>query len=523
MKTALKAGIVLLFAIAALFIILEADDSDAADITCQYRVVEDGICYDLCYDPDQRYGYEYVAFTTDSGHDNTNSNYDHHTVYIASHIVRNNTTYTVVGICNNSFMASKATVSSGGCIHIEKVSFPETLKVIGVSVGKKYLPADSSGGYCFSGCRHLTEVEFRYNQDDPSSYPKLQKICQGAFKECAIEELDLSMCEDLDTIYGEAFLKVYKLKTLDIRHATEIKADAFPNSDKIQNLIMPTSGTIASNAFGGVQFYGDDPNTPLSPAELIGKAFKLENGKMKAGYVAAYNVHGGHHIEEQVLFPGEQLPTGVKDGYGFYGWKDSNGTMVSVMPDVNSVFTAVWSVEIPVSITHTYNGHNQWAHEDTDGYYVTGDSHMKVGSYECTLTLNENFVWSDGSSAPLVKTWTIEKAILKAEYISERVLIGNSPHLKVVVTGFVGGESEDTAAGYKAPYVLSTNLPTETGYYTLTPMGGAADNYEFEYVSGTLHIKHGIEEGEYVVLGTFGAITVLALLMLVGHVFIRKP
>ena len=522
MKTVLKAGIVLIFAIAVLFLIMEADDSDAADITRDYRIVEDGICYDLCTDPELRYGYEKVAFTTDSDKNPTNSNYDHHTLYIASHIVHNGTTYTVVGICNNSFMASKAKVSSGGCIHIEKVSFPATLKVIGVSVNKKYLPADGTGGYCFSGCRYLKDVEFRTEGDLP--YPQLEKICQGAFKECAMEEMDLSMCENLDTIYDEAFYKVYKLKTLDIRHANTVKANAFPNADKIQNIIMPTSGTIEEGAFKGVQFYDYGSGTPLTVDQLIGKAFKLNNGQMTSGYVAAYNVHGGRHIEEMVLFEGEQLPTAVKDGYGFYGWKnDAGGAIESVMPAANSTFTAVWSVEIPESITHTYNGHYQWAHEDTDGYTVTGDGYMNVGSYECTLTLNENFVWSDGTDAPIVKTWTIKKAILRAEYISERVLIDNSPHLKVVVTGFVAGESAETAAGYSAPYVLDSNLPTETGSYTLTPMGGAADNYEFEYVSGTLHIKHGVEEGEYVVLGTFGAITVLALLMLVGHVFIRKP
>ena len=76
---------------------------------------------------------------------------------------------------------------------------------------------------------------------------------------------------------------------------------------------------------------------------------------------------------------------------------------------------------------------------------------------------------------------------LVATYVSEEILVGETPVLKVNVTGFVNGETTSNAAGYKHPTVINSN--TAIGTYTLTPQGGEATNYSFKYVSGTLTIK----------------------------------
>ncbi len=79
----------------------------------------------------------------------------------------------------------------------------------------------------------------------------------------------------------------------------------------------------------------------------------------------------------------------------------------------------------------------------------------------------------------------IDKAELTAKYISEIIRVGRTPALMVEITGFVNGE---TANVLSAVPVVTTNA-TDIGTYTLTPSGGAADNYTFAYESGTLTIK----------------------------------
>lgn len=84
-------------------------------------------------------------------------------------------------------------------------------------------------------------------------------------------------------------------------------------------------------------------------------------------------------------------------------------------------------------------------------------------------------------------TADITKATLTATYVSETIKYGQTPALKVNVTGFVNGETATTAAGYTAPKV--TDRDTAIGEYTLTPAGGLATNYTFKYVSGKLTIE----------------------------------
>ena len=81
----------------------------------------------------------------------------------------------------------------------------------------------------------------------------------------------------------------------------------------------------------------------------------------------------------------------------------------------------------------------------------------------------------------------ITKKELIATYVSETIEYGETPKLEVIVTGFVGSETAETAAGYTAPEVNNTN--TAIGEYELTPEKGTATNYSFKYVSGTLTIN----------------------------------
>lgn len=83
-------------------------------------------------------------------------------------------------------------------------------------------------------------------------------------------------------------------------------------------------------------------------------------------------------------------------------------------------------------------------------------------------------------------TVNIQKAPLTATYTGDVVHVGETPTLYVTVTGFVNGETPDSAEDFVAPTI--SNAPTDVGQYTLTPTGGAAANYYYNYVSGTLVI-----------------------------------
>lgn len=85
---------------------------------------------------------------------------------------------------------------------------------------------------------------------------------------------------------------------------------------------------------------------------------------------------------------------------------------------------------------------------------------------------------------------TINKAKLFATYEGEEITFGQTPILKVIVTGFVNNEDENTADGYIAPSIK--NINTEVGTYTLIPTGGDATNYTFEYEGGALVIKENM-------------------------------
>ena len=115
-------------------------------------------------------------------------------------------------------------------------------------------------------------------------------------------------------------------------------------------------------------------------------------------------------------------------------------------------------------------------------YSSTVPTFTNVGEY----TVYYRVVKANHEDVKGSETVKIAPAVLTATYVSESVRYGTSPALKVDVTGFVPGEDDTTAAGYTAPTVSNSN--TAVGEYTLTPAGGKADNYSFNYVSGTLTI-----------------------------------
>lgn len=148
-------------------------------------------------------------------------------------------------------------------------------------------------------------------------------------------------------------------------------------------------------------------------------------------------------------------------------------------------------ITIPMADTEViYIGTKQTGIQNGDGYTLTGEtSGTNAGHYVATAKLidNVNSIWSDGTVADKTIDWMISKAVLRVAYSGDNVIYGTSPALSMSVSGFVPGESQDNASGYSPPHLSNGN--TNAGTYVLTPSGGSADNYDFEYMSGTLLIS----------------------------------
>ena len=115
----------------------------------------------------------------------------------------------------------------------------------------------------------------------------------------------------------------------------------------------------------------------------------------------------------------------------------------------------------------------------------TDTAPTNAGVYYAKATLASTDNYAEQSTVAKID---ISKVVLTATYISETIRSGATPALKVEVKGFVNDETTESAAGYVAPTVSNSN--TAAGQYTLTPAGGSADNYDFDYVSGTLTRRH---------------------------------
>ena len=120
---------------------------------------------------------------------------------------------------------------------------------------------------------------------------------------------------------------------------------------------------------------------------------------------------------------------------------------------------------------------------------------MRGRDYDVTYLNNKNA----GRATVLVRglgnyggdargAFEIAKADLVATYAGESVAWDESPRLVVEVTGFVAGEDESSAAGYEAPVIEPPSSLKPGASYELTPSRGAALDYAFTYVPGTLSV-----------------------------------
>ena len=151
----------------------------------------------------------------------------------------------------------------------------------------------------------------------------------------------------------------------------------------------------------------------------------------------------------------------------------------------NAVAPTVKSEEV------VYNGESQSGISGGSHYtVVSGDANATdAGSYSVTVKPEDGYVWEDGSSDEVTLNWEIKAAELTATYAGETIDADGTPSLKVDVTGFVNGESAASAADYVTPTVSAPKTIEAGKTYELTPEGGSAKNYTFNYEAGKLVVN----------------------------------
>lgn len=206
-----------------------------------------------------------------------------------------------------------------------------------------------------------------------------------------------------------------------------------------------------------------------------------------------------------------ELPTGTAAGT-YYVWYYAEG---------NDKYeeTAVCSTPITVTIDNaTIGGVTATPYSGSydgkpHGITVTAPSGatVKYGTTEGTYNLTESPAYTNAGSTTVYyqvaqpnydtvtgsAMVTINKVALTATAAAKSREYGAAnPALTVTVTGFVNGETAATAAGYTAPVAATTATATSAaGTYPITVSGGAATNYTFSYVSGTLTVNKPVSPG----------------------------
>lgn len=270
------------------------------------------------------------------------------------------------------------------------------------------------------------------------------------------------------------------LTTTDYGDLT-IENTRFQNSDNTAGVVLP-SNKITPAKVG--EAYNEPITIPWAVSTMGFDTFTVD--RLPAGLTLSPMENDATARKSTATISG--TPTAASNGYTRITIK--NGTLYDfTIPMKLSVQKG--TVTVPTATNYTYNGHLRRGFDATANPQVVVSGQVSAtypGTYDVELDLADpmNYTWEDGTVDTKDANWIINKAQLVVTYAGETVQKGVAPQLTLTVTGFVNGETADTARNYTAPTLSATDL--SIGVHELTPAGGSADDYEFTYVSGTLTV-----------------------------------
>lgn len=181
----------------------------------------------------------------------------------------------------------------------------------------------------------------------------------------------------------------------------------------------------------------------------------------------------------------------------------TDGVYSFIMPEANVTVTAVFkrSVQIPEPVPGlVYNGESLTGVPAGIGYTLSGvTAAIDAGSYAATASLQEGYIWSDGTSADIEIEWSIApKQVTLTVDKKSKTYGGTDPELTATVEGTVGSDTLN--------YSLSRTAGEDVGEYAITVTLGENPNYDVTAVDGKLTINKAdpsctIPEGLVAIVG----------------------
>lgn len=415
-----------------------------------------------------------------------------------------------------------------GCTGLTSVVIPETVE--------SYVGA-------FNGCTSLTNAVIESRATDIGG--QNTNNAWGVFGGCS--SLKTVTVPNHVTVIGvAAFDGCTSLETTDfIEKATTIGREAFQGCKSLKGSLNLNATEIGIGAFDECSGLG--PNISFANATSVGEnafrdCFSLNGivyAKQMSGGANRVPTHSVAAITNDGIFPEStvfeagKLAEPIRNGYKFDGWYTQDGTdgnegswgqkieadaaisvktcyakwtnsTYSIAEDSKAItlteqtygYSDAPSAEVKVTATGA-NAKILKAESSNSAFVVsptTESTNMTVtitaadGLDAGTYTGTVYIYTGDGATHWVNVSLTVDKATLTAAYAGETIYVGDTPALEVTVTGFVNGETAETAEGYAAPTLTNSN--TAAGSYALTPTGGSAKNYDFTYVGGTLTIQN---------------------------------
>lgn len=438
-----------------------------------------------------------------------------------------------------------------GCSSLETITLPDSLTSIedmafyGSGLTSVTIPQNVSsiGEGPFSNCQNLDEI---FVADENANYMDEDGVLYDADGTTLVQYPGaragtFSIPEGVTTVGMYAFAWSSVTSVTIPGSVNSLESYAFSYSAALTSVTMPDSiGTMHPTAFSGcdaltyVMIKGGASSTVTDYTGILNKIPAPTTVVVDSpAAVDLTKISAFETVTKILLTENTVASTGLTLRSGGAEITDpaERAAMAYTTTDTSRI---VWdgtaTVRLPSGVTGLiYNGNDQIGAVNTAQYVFGTNIGKNAGIYTSTARLlNPDDTWSDGTVDDKTVIWSISKATLTATYPGETVVFGTAPALTVNVTGFVGGETASTADGYVAPTV--SNSHTAVGTYTLTPAGGAADNYEFSYVSGTLTIEaadnqdDNLDEGatdENTIL-YIGSITAIAIIAALAVLVMRR-
>ena len=318
----------------------------------------------------------------------------------------------------------------------------------------------------FYGCKKLQSLDL--STWDTSSVTDMRNMFQfcNALTELDLTSFDVSSVQEMKSMFEGCSA----LKNIFVKAGTDWATQATQLTD---------SGT---NMFNYCEKLTGEQGTTYAENRISADYARLDGGENAPGYFAVplkvtFEDGMGNVIATKNARNGGSVtapadPT--REGYVFGGWDQDFSYVTS-----NLTVTPKWKkiIAIPTGKTVTYNGESQTGIDAGTGFTLSGTtSATNAGSYQATATLEEGYIWNDGTSEPKTISWTINKSISEVTAPTGKTLTYN------------GKSQTGVAAG--VDYTLTgTAKATNAGSYTSTATLNTATNYAYIWADGSTSAK----------------------------------